>query len=209
MSSTYVFPVEGGQVTAGYYDPRPYSKPPEKRDRFHKGWDIASDAERPEILAPETGKLYFHMIVRAPNDYMGDQFWPNSRWYAFSNFYFDTYGCLTLLHGDSGRWYVFAHQDPDTMFSLVRDYGIMKSWTREGDGYNRYVRAYLTLDMPVGVSEGDPVGHIGNSGYSTGSHLHMQIHKNRSYQSRIDPAELWPDVYIGSNGDGPDRGPKK
>jgi len=210
------FPVYKGIVTTGFYDPRPYSKPIAERTNYHRGWDIvaSNEAERETVIrAPEAGELIFHLIHRSDREQSADFYWPDSNWYIFSRFFFDTYGCCTILLGESGLTYMFAHQDEFEFYRLMLNrcmHNDMKQSRADvRKSYNKWVQSLLTFRQPVAVKQGAPIGMIGNSGYSTGAHLHMQIHEShKDYGSRIDPAELWPDKYIHDNGNGPVKGVK-
>lgn len=211
--SAYLFPVKKGRVTTGFYDRRPYSKPIAQRNRYHRGWDIGKGIgyAAGKIVAPEAGLLYFHLIHRSHNKKTASFEWPDGEWYIFSNFFYDNYGCCTVLVGESGKTYMFAHQnEPDFFmlaFSVFQIDSLKLNWDKQA--YNNWVQALITLDKCVYVRKGARIGTIGNSGYSTADHLHMQIHADKNdYSSRIDPAELWPDMRINDNGDGPEYGTK-
>jgi len=81
-------------------------------------------------------------------------------------------------------------------------------WVKSSVAYNDYVRWVITYDNMLPVVAGELIGYIGNSGYSTGHHTHLQIHANRGYNSRIDPGTLWPQREINDNGAGPEYGPR-
>lgn len=214
------FPVVGGVVSVGYYDKRPYSVPEEQRKRNHKAWDMilvdsngASTLGAP-IVAPESGKLYFHYMQRYTplgdkSPLTWDVYWPSGTWYIFSNFYYEMYGCITVLVGDSGLTYLFAHQDVDLFFYLLNKQNVSANWIEKSKWYNKRIRGFVTTDNPVDVKSGEKVGFVGNAGYSQVPHVHMQIHENvKEYDNRIDPAELWPVKHISRNGNGPSVGIK-
>ena len=39
------------------------------------------------------------------------------------------------------------------------------------------------------VKAGDPIGLVGNSGSSTGPHLHLEIHLDKLFSNRVDPQQ--------------------
>lgn len=208
------FPVEYGIVTTGYFDPRPYSVPPEERKYFHRAWDISADPGS-AIKAPEDGRLYFHSIHRSPQDKTADWFWnpvtPSGQafWYMFSNFYYDAYGACTVLLGEKYVW-LFAHQEEQALGILMEFYSVIPTWQEKRLAYNDYVRAMLTFGNGIPVVVGSPIGKIGNAGYSTGPHVHMQVHKSLFvYEDRVDPGFVWPSIVISNNGKGPGVGPSE
>jgi len=205
----YTFPVPGGKVTTGFWDLRPYSKPVDERTYIHRGWDLAKDTMRDSrIVAPEDGKVIYQYHIRCPLDKTAWINWPDGETYLFSQWYADTMGGVIVFIGDSGYTYAFGHIDVDIIFKAISALYIQYEWQRIADGYNRYINYVNTMNKPFSLSKGTVIGYIGHSGYSTGYHTHMQIHANRSYDSRIDPAELWPNRFINDNGVGPDYGPR-
>lgn len=203
----YLFPVPDGQVTTGFWNLRPYSKPWKERTYIHRGWDL-SRSHTEKIIAPEMGKVFYQFIQRRPQTRTLSQYWPDGDWYMFSNFYYDTMGGVAVLVGQSGKIYCFGHIDVDVIFNMMRNYGIKYQWKGKQWAYNDYVKYVNTITWAHVLEPGGTIAYIGNAGYSTATHTHMQIHETRSYNSRIDPAELWPDRKIEDNGAGPEYGPR-
>lgn len=203
----FVFPVPGGTVTTGFWDLRPYSKKPEERTRIHRGWDLAHEStDRARIVAPEDGYVWYHYQLRCPLDKTAWIPWQFDGSYTFSHWYADTMGAVIGLFGESGYMYVFGHIDADIIFHALRSHSRSYAWQRDGSAYNNYIHRVLTVDHPTRVKRNQVIGYIGHSGYSTGYHTHMQVHATKAYDSRIDPAELWPNRRIYDNGAGPDYG---
>ena len=203
------FPVKSGKVTTGFWDLRPYSKPVAERTYIHRAWDIANSHNiNAPIVAPENGKVFYQLVVRCPLDRGLNLYWPDTGgWYMFSNWFYDTMGAVAVLMGESGRIYAYAHIDANDMFDIMRTYlGISYEWERYAENYNNYTRLIWTVNDMKYVDAGDMIGRIGNAGYSTGNHTHMQVHADRDYNHRIDPAALWPEYGINDNGAGPLHG---
>lgn len=208
------FPVIGGVVTAGFWEPRPLSGP--KPGQYHRAWDITARRGAP-ILAEEDGQVIYHVIYRSPTTKLADQKMPDGKWYWLSNLYRDNYGCMVILRGKSGLIYVHCHLDEPQFFSYMRDnishqysgaaYEAL-TFKEQRTTYNEYVAALITDTHPVDVSLGQRIGAVGNSGYSTGAHVHVQIHAAEDYNSRIDPAELWPKMTYPAEGGAPGTGIK-
>ena len=203
-----VFPAPGATVSTGFWDLRPYSKPWHERTYIHRAWDFANYDNRLSLLrAPERGLIFYQYIVRCPLDVTWDHKWPGTpSWYMFSNFYADTMGALAILMGESGNIWAFGHLVPDSIIYQMTAKKIPIEWGEKKWLYNKYVRWIISFDHMREVLAGDVIGYIGNAGYSTGPHCHMQVHESKNYNSRIDPAEYWPDVKINDNGAGPSKG---
>ena len=48
--------------------------------------------------------------------------------------------------------------------------------------------AELTVEAGESVSEGQLIGYVGSTGYSTGPHLHLEFWKDGQY---VDPVSIW------------------
>ena len=200
----YKFPVPNGRVTTGFWDLRPYSKKVDDRTYIHRAWDLAGGKPRSVIVAPEDGKVIYQVQFRCPLTKTQWLKWPDTgESYLFSHWYFDSMGAVIVFVGDSGYIYSFAHVDVDDIFHLITIRQIQYEWERKGRAYNDYIQSMVTLQDPKHVDRGEIIGHIGHSGFSTAYHTHMQVHADRRYDSRIDPAELWPNREINDNGVGP------
>lgn len=204
-SVSATFPVVQGEVTAGYWEPRPLSQAPEFRTLFHRGWDIvrreANGTPRSgvTILAEEPGALQFYCAHRSWS-YVYDARNFNasgSEWFLNNRFH-DAYGNMTILYGKSGLIYVHSHIEDQDFWQLVSRYsesGVVErvpvEWKRWGGSYDRYVMSYGPSRLFV-VEQGELVGRIGQMGYSTAPHLHLDVFLSNSPNSRINPSYLWP-----------------
>jgi len=189
-----IFPVRSNwKLTADYNEPRPLSLPPSQRKKKHGAWDIAAPVGTP-IYAPETGLLVFHHIYRSDPNQKADWFWEDGTWYLFSNYYADIFGCLIVLFGESGNTYAFCHIETDSFYKLLFNFHPRYRVVKKAQAYNRWVKGLLNLDCMKPVIEGDLIGYVGNEGYSQGPHIHLELHKARTW-GRRDPAEIWPEEY--------------
>lgn len=71
------------------------------------------------------------------------------------------FGTGIVIRGDDGRWYQYAHMQANSIPSNV------------------YYGAYV----PTGAQ----VGCVGNTGYSTGNHLHFQINTVNAFNGSVNP----------------------
>jgi len=174
----------------------------DKRDNksgFHGAWDLAAP-KGTIIYAPEEGYMIFHKIWRHPNNVTADQYWGEGGWYFLSNYYQDIFGCIIVVLGISGLTHVFCHIEEDDFYDLLQHKGNLYSVKGKRFDYKTYVKSVLNLSDPKGVVEGETVGFVGNEGYSTGPHIHYEIHRDRMW-GRVDPAEIWKDEWRKHQGD--------
>lgn len=180
------------RVTDGFDTPRPNGR--------HRAIDVADELGIP-IVAPEPGGLFWLYMVRAGVPLPGlaesvqvltHQAGPY-RWY-----YADRYGaCVVLVAAQ--RWWLFAHVDPFEAHDFFARRAVMtglQKWRNARDA-SRFIECYSTVgDQPLpSVQEGEPIAYIGDSGYSTGPHTHMEVCPPGyagGAPSRINPASLFP-----------------
>lgn len=187
------FPVDQPfRISTDFHEPRPLSLPLEKRDHPHGAWDIACPSGR-SIYAPERGVLFYFTAFRPDNTRtMHEIELPVLRFdVADHHYFYDVYGALVILVGTSGLTHVFAH----SWLNQVWDEG--ENWSyQESAEVERFPLATFTSD-PKPVKSGDLIGAVGNAGYSTGPHIHYEIHYGHTWnehRKRVDPASLWPEA---------------
>jgi len=188
------FPIQGVyRISAGFSELRPLSKPPEDRDHPHGGVDLAV-VEGTPIYAPERGEVEWHAQFRRGRAYH-DVYRPyeGGPKYAFRNYFYETFGGLCVLYGFSGRTHVFAHIEATTIFNRFHATRAGNFYTEDRNGDTSFHLFVNWRDL-VDVKEGDMICTSGNAGYSTGPHIHYEIHKLKDWiphRERIDPAELF------------------
>ena len=192
-----MFPVQRTwKLAADFAEPRPLEGP---KTHVHGAWDIAVPVNTP-IYAEVSGKLYKVYHRRRDGKVFHDLFWLDKTWFAFSHYYWEVWGCLIILEGDDGKTYVHAHCPREQTMNFFRTDA---PCTYQTFDKTDAAEAFHNLDYPVHVSEGDLLGTSGNDGYSTGPHIHLEIHKGRNYTphaDRPDPAVLWPDEWRAHGG---------
>lgn len=180
-------PVDG-PVTTDFFEPRPLSKPPEERDHNHGAIDISAPIGTP-IHAPEKGEVFAWCSYRIKPG----QVWPNAPVIngganSFCNYFYDTFGGVLILRSaDTMRTHIITHSYGNQLFNKGIYQNAHYIEQREDDRFPIH-GFYTSLTE---VKEGAIIGYVGNAGYSTGAHIHWEIHHGRTWQrweSRIDPA---------------------
>jgi len=178
-----------GPITTDFFEMRPLSKPEDQRDHIHGAIDIAAPISTP-ILAPESGTvIYWAAFRNAP-----DLVWAtvpeiHQRPFPFCNYFYDTFGAIIVLRAVHGiRTHIIAHSWMNQLFNkcstLNRVY--------EEPAINRFPMHAVYSGLHT-VRIGDIIGYVGNAGYSTGAHVHWEIHhgeKWNPHSARINP-EQW------------------
>lgn len=194
-----VWPVQGARrISAGFDQPRPLSRPPEQRTHIHGAIDIPA-ATGTMIVAPESGDLYGFFAIRGgdvarsieeafgrvhliPFDLRNHYYW------------YDIYGGVLLLKAH-GRTHILTHS---YCAQLMRrkplcDYAWQPAESAADERWP--VIGFHTFLTPVEVGAGELIGHVGNAGFSTGPHIHWEIHNGEvwnEWADRINP-EVWID----------------
>ena len=180
-----------GRITAKYDQPRPLTA--EKKTHVHGAIDIAASIGSP-IVAPETGYLYYYKAVRPDSTARWDEvMWLNGH-FDFQNYFYDMYGSLIILVGSkSGLWHIITHSYWNQLYNNgVIDKNNIRYQEQKPDA--RFpIFSYHNLDNPKKVYRGAVVGAVGNAGFSTGAHAHIEIHEGRwqKHEDRPNPEEVY------------------
>ena len=177
-----------GFVTTDFYEPRPLSKPPEKRDHNHGAIDIRGSIGDP-IFAPEDGTVFAWCAFRN----MPGQLWPemptiNGVNNQFCNYFYDTFGGVLILSSPY-RMHVITHIYANQLFNK----GIYRSAHYFEQKSDARFPIHAMYGPATEVHEGALIGYVGNAGYSTGPHVHWEIHQGLQWQrweNRVNP-EGW------------------
>jgi murein DD-endopeptidase MepM/ murein hydrolase activator NlpD len=188
-----IFPVSvKPKISAGFDEMRPLKADP--KTHKHGAIDIAVRRKTP-IYAPEKGRLFYHMVFRSER-MTHNLFWESGRWYAFSNYFYDIWGGLIILEGEeTGYTHVFAHCESEYLFNdgLVS----REAFSLEENNYGKFSISLVSKEFPVLVNQGDRIGRSGNAGFSTGPHIHYEIHPGRKWErhaDRINPETMYDEL---------------
>jgi hypothetical protein len=173
-----------GQVTAKFDQPRPLVG---EKTHVHGAIDIAAPTGTP-IYAPEDGWLKGAVIWRPPN--VAD--W-NMRGFDFpwKNYWQDIFGGILILKGGSGKIHLFCHLYPEQIIDRGEIPKMEWDYVEQKDDGRWPVHSMIALHGH-GVRKGQYIGPVGNAGYSTGSHVHWEIHNAwevTAYDKRPNPID--------------------
>ena len=178
-------PIPSARIVGTFDEMRPLDGP---KTHKHGAVDY-SERIGVRFAAVENGRLVYFAAFRpqtsglwAPGEL--DQFF-------FKNYFYDTYGGIAALYGDSGRVYLYCHIYFSRMFN---DYGATADWKYVEEKAEVRLPKHAMFTEETRVFEGDTIGVIGMAGFTKGPHLHLEIHRgNRwdKYEDRVDPEKLF------------------
>lgn len=189
------------RLTTEFWESRPLAVPYSKRTHPHGAWDVVPVSPNPfkvNFIAPESGKAFYFFSVRAPG---GDSLsikWKDETPFVFSHYMYDIYGALVILEGNSGYTHIFAHSFINQVFNaniIKRDVFV---YQEQPEKLQFPSFAFHTLHTPRFVEQGDILGSVGDAGFSTGPHIHYELHIGKQflkYNKRPDPVELYPNEW--------------
>ena len=174
--------VNGGRITSGFYEPRPIAGP---KTHPHGALDVAGGDGW--VIAPCDGIARAYMMIRAPGLSWAEQEKPEIIGVPFRNYFYDIYGGIVSLIETTGRMHLMTHFYSRALQETFGNFVCVESIAE-----NRWPSMVLYTG-PVVMYKGDRIGKIGNAGYSTGPHVHWEVHNNFAaldeYAKRIDPSE--------------------
>lgn len=198
-----LYPIHKGRITADFNQMRPLTA--KTKTHKHAAFDIVSTGDNKIYCPVDKGRIFGYLCRRAPEviekeKLLYNRYWPkkpvvHGKEFEFANYFQDVYGGIVLLeelnnNNDVISTHLFCHCYANQIFNLsvLKNVG---SYSVEEKKDSRFpIIANYTDKLNVKI--GDVIGYIGNAGYSTGQHVHWEIHpgeKWHSYDYRIDPVK--------------------
>lgn len=174
-----------GVLTSGFHEPRPLHNPGQ---HIHGAIDLAAEVGTP-IYAPETGALMAWASYRSE---VGET-WPRlPEEFPWANYFYDVYGGLLVLfvpnEGRTLHTHIIAHCYSNQLFN--KSVWQQRYYVEQREERRFPLHALYTATKFV--KKGEAIGAVGNAGYSTGSHIHWEIHPGArwsKHEDRINPEE--------------------
>lgn len=187
------FPLPGGRFTAGYHQPRPLAS--ETPTHVHGAIDVAAPVGTP-VLAPEAGRLHYFAAFREDRSRKMGELDLSRFPFQFLGrpYFYDTYGGVAILFGKSGWTHLFAHHFLNQLFNTPPHR--MRWHYEESAHLERWpaIAFFTTNGAGHYVREGDTITYVGTAGYSTGPHIHYEIHRTgrwTPHDQRPNPEDIF------------------
>lgn len=183
-----ILPIPNGRITAPFSQPRPLGGP---TTHIHGAIDVAAplgSAPNPTAVAPVSGTARCLQFLRPSTDV----YWPTSERPDINillarNYFYDLYGGVITIYAADGTFHILTHFYASQLWAHSAPTYI------ESRAPGRFPCIALVGD-PFRVSEGQSLVPVGNAGFSTGHHIHWEIHPGQrqiyDYADRLDPEKL-------------------
>ena len=178
-----IWPCPGNfNISTPWDDPRPVSNPGK---HVHGGIDIKTSIGS-TIVAPEDGGLFLYFSIRKE----GGLYWPSGEMsdFPFRNYFYDMFGGIAILRGKSGLTHLFAHMYMNPMHNKTKH-----DWVYIEQKKDTRFPIFCFMAGEIKVKAGEKIGESGNSGFSSGPHIHYETHDGFRWQNwgdRPDPEKF-------------------
>jgi|GEM_PF-2155600 len=194
-------PVLGGVITAHFDELRPLSAPSAQRSHVHGALDLAGGDGI--VRAPTDGVAQGVVIFRGVDPRKGLGAWgakgleekSEIMEFPWREYWYDVYGGFVVLYEPNGKMHLLCHVWPNRLLNPQPGparYPFRFAYYIEEAEITRWPCHILMTDATE-VRQGQPLAPVGTAGYSTGAHVHWEIHHTSKaidyYSVRINPKE--------------------
>ena len=181
-----ILPIKSGRIT-GHFDDPSKSDP----TRIHGALDVVDpEPDGGDIVAPISGDA-MGWIAHRPASTM---FWPelpycHGRRCSFANYFYDMFGGVIILTGWDGHTHIITHSYGR---QLTHPASIFFNWAWVEEHKDARWPIFGLYSAVVPVEKGEIIGRVGSAGFSTGKHVHWEVHRTTVWQphvERIDPEQ--------------------
>lgn len=195
--------LRGGRITTPFDEPRPLSVPPAQRNHVHGALDLAEGDGI--IRAPVSGQAQGVVIFRGVEPVKGIGAWGAKGLeekseileFPWREYWYDIYGGFVVLYEPNGRMHLLCHVWPTRLLNPQPGparYPFRFAYYIEEAELTRWP-CHILLTEPTEVLAGQPLAPIGNAGYSTGKHVHWEIHHQATHLDDY-PLRINPETYL-------------
>ena len=173
-----------GRPSADFDQPRPLSAG--RQTHVHGAVDIPAPVGT-SIEAPEDGQVMYWVSIRPASGIL----WPTlpklfaneDEVFPYADYFYDMFGGVIVLQADE-RTHVITHSYARQLFNTGKGKDIRKWWVEEPEDKRFPVSGMFSERYYV--DRGDVIGYVGNAGYSTGAHIHWEVHPGYKWFRHAD-----------------------
>jgi hypothetical protein len=177
-------PVKNGTVTTGFHEPRPLSNPGSHK---HGALDVSGGDGM--VCSPCEGVATPYMFIRSKDGSWAAKEKIEIDSIPVKDYWYDVYGGLiVIIENKTGVMHVMAHFWAKVLQERFGEFKLIES-----SAATRWP-SFALVGESFKVSAGQALASMGNAGFSTGAHVHWEVHHAAVVESHAD--RINPERYI-------------